>query len=636
MRKLFSLALFTLFFAHFAIAQHRGVFFGVNGKNDECFGMLNNSDKSFMFYGIVDNDAALYKFDCAGNIVDSVREDLSYPSSFEAFRDVVELPNGDFLAVGYAKVINPSRDLVLLMRFNADLEKLDFDTILVNGKAANAYKIGVLNNRYFIGGYIAGADFGDVFWSEIDPQTLGLIGNVTVFSYGLDELNGVSNTADGGFLLTGTGVTGNFLCPQCTLNCKAFIRKIKPDGSLVWEHVREEMIVTKFGKVSYNAAYETPFGNIIATGTHFSGDTLLNGLDGRVALFGPSGSPLDTVDLPMPGQQNINITLPFVIPGIYALGGDSSALVAGNNRGPVTSIFGENNGQLVVLDFSSSMLPFAIKGMINVPNQRIAFAGVLYDPAEGNSATNKDVFVALPIITVEIDFDGCELSSNITSEGSDMEAYQWYLDGDLIPGATDNKHIPAASGEYQLLITDLEGCQGVSESQVLSVQLPEAAFTFVQNNLTLSFTNNSTNAAFYAWDFGDGNISSSPNPVHTYAAAGSYLIRLEVGDLCDNFRDTSFTIVGVTGTENPAWLEQFKVWPNPTSSAFTVELQGDDLGDVYIQLFDARGQRAYDALLLSNAGLLRHSIDAQSLPVGTYLLRVSTRQGSSGLRVVKN
>ena len=34
----------------------------------------------------------------------------------------------------------------------------------------------------------------------------------------------------------------------------------------------------------------------------------------------------------------------------------------------------------------------------------------------------------------------------------------------------------------------------------------------------------------YAWDFGDGTTSTAANPTHTYAAAGSYTVRLTVSD----------------------------------------------------------------------------------------------------------
>jgi PKD repeat protein len=44
--------------------------------------------------------------------------------------------------------------------------------------------------------------------------------------------------------------------------------------------------------------------------------------------------------------------------------------------------------------------------------------------------------------------------------------------------------------------------------------------------LTVNFTNLSTNATSYAWEFGDGNASALTNPVNTYTNAGAYSVTL--------------------------------------------------------------------------------------------------------------
>ncbi len=44
--------------------------------------------------------------------------------------------------------------------------------------------------------------------------------------------------------------------------------------------------------------------------------------------------------------------------------------------------------------------------------------------------------------------------------------------------------------------------------------------------VTVSFSNLSSNATSYAWDFGDGSTSSAANPTHTYTTIGSYTVKL--------------------------------------------------------------------------------------------------------------
>ena len=58
---------------------------------------------------------------------------------------------------------------------------------------------------------------------------------------------------------------------------------------------------------------------------------------------------------------------------------------------------------------------------------------------------------------------------------------------------------------------------------------PVADFTATQSQsdiYTWSFTNNSTGAISYNWDFGDGNGSSEANPSHTYTGAGQFAVIL--------------------------------------------------------------------------------------------------------------
>jgi hypothetical protein len=65
---------------------------------------------------------------------------------------------------------------------------------------------------------------------------------------------------------------------------------------------------------------------------------------------------------------------------------------------------------------------------------------------------------------------------------------------------------------------------------------PKSLFTFAANHLALTFTSTSTDAEstaaqlHYNWDFGDGATSTDQNPMHTYAAAGNYNVKLEVVD----------------------------------------------------------------------------------------------------------
>ena len=71
---------------------------------------------------------------------------------------------------------------------------------------------------------------------------------------------------------------------------------------------------------------------------------------------------------------------------------------------------------------------------------------------------------------------------------------------------------------YILLTVDLINAQVISD---FSVPAKEAC-----TNDTITFTNNSSNATNYLWDFGDGSVSFSFNPTHVYSLSGTYAARL--------------------------------------------------------------------------------------------------------------
>lgn len=56
--------------------------------------------------------------------------------------------------------------------------------------------------------------------------------------------------------------------------------------------------------------------------------------------------------------------------------------------------------------------------------------------------------------------------------------------------------------------------------------LPIPGFTYVLDGFTATFTNTSSLATSYLWNFGDGATSTEVNPVHTFAGNGIYTVTL--------------------------------------------------------------------------------------------------------------
>jgi gliding motility-associated-like protein len=90
----------------------------------------------------------------------------------------------------------------------------------------------------------------------------------------------------------------------------------------------------------------------------------------------------------------------------------------------------------------------------------------------------------------------------------------------------------SASGTFTIrMIADFGGCLDTALSSITVFDNPVAAFsadvlTSCKAPLTVNFTDLSSGATTYQWNFGDGNTSALPNPTHTYTTTGNFTVTL--------------------------------------------------------------------------------------------------------------
>ena len=114
-----------------------------------------------------------------------------------------------------------------------------------------------------------------------------------------------------------------------------------------------------------------------------------------------------------------------------------------------------------------------------------------------------------------------------------------------------------SAGTYYLLFRTGGGSYGASGitldnwSLVADVAQPVANFSEVTSvsNLMATFTNTSTDATSYTWNFGDGSTSSDANPAaHTYVYKGQYLVSLTATSTAGSNTTTKEVFVGAVTT----------------------------------------------------------------------------------------
>ena len=128
--------------------------------------------------------------------------------------------------------------------------------------------------------------------------------------------------------------------------------------------------------------------------------------------------------------------------------------------------------------------------------------------------------------------------------GTEPILYEWaFGDGGTASGVTAT-HTYTAVGTYTVTLTATNDFGSDAYSAGVEVlPLPLAAFTYTASGLVVTFTNASQNATAYLWNFGDGITSTLENPVHTYAAGGTYTVTLQAEGPCGT--DTAVQVIQV-------------------------------------------------------------------------------------------
>lgn len=166
--------------------------------------------------------------------------------------------------------------------------------------------------------------------------------------------------------------------------------------------------------------------------------------------------------------------------------------------------------------------------------------------------------------------------------------------------------------------------------RIVMLQPPEAGFTFsLLPNGTVVFSNASSGAFGYIWDFGDGSMpDTAVNPVHAFTQNGVYTVTLSAYNSCGVavYQVQIEVDLDVLSTSTLQRSLPLRVYPNPTRGALHVamdpgcDLIGYTVMDGSIRPLSVEGADA--------------SPDLSGLPGGLCWLRLHTSCGLFAVPVV--
>ena len=175
----------------------------------------------------------------------------------------------------------------------------------------------------------------------------------------------------------------------------------------------------------------------------------------------------------------------------------------------------------------------------------------------------------------------CAGSSDTREIGLDNSetgvTYQLAKDGNNIgltvagTGSAINFGSYGDTGTFTVVATRTDGgCTAPMSGNVVITTIAAVTASFTTSatildiNETITFTNTSSNAISYSWDFGDSSaVSTATNPTHSYSAAGTYAVTLTATHSCGS--DTETTTITVTNAPVDLFFENFSGY-NDTST----------------------------------------------------------------------
>lgn len=250
-----------------------------------------------------------------------------------------------------------------------------------------------------------------------------------------------------------------------------------------------------------------------------------------------------------------------------------------------------------------------------------------------SAATSVNVSSApLPTVGVTGSTTLCA-GQSVTLMASTADTYSWSPGGE-----TTQSIVVTAAGTYNVTTTNADPCDGVgtSSNTVVTVNpVPTAAGALGSLSGTVaSFTNSSTGATTYNWDFGDASNSSATSPVHAYATNGNYTITLIASN--GSCSDTiTFNLLVNVGVEEIQTLAGVNLYPNPVSQEATIDVNLNEATYVSVFVYDITGKvvaNVFDGQM--DAGMTILKVDASNLEAGIYFTAIVSIKAKKTLKMV--
>jgi len=192
-------------------------------------------------------------------------------------------------------------------------------------------------------------------------------------------------------------------------------------------------------------------------------------------------------------------------------------------------------------------------------------------------------------------------------------------------GVLNGTFINGSGNEYWDIIVDR------MTSFLWNEHKPFVDFSSSETALTVDFTDDSSGALSWLWDFGDGNSSTLQNPSHTYANEGDYDVKLYIENDILSWNEITKTVNVETLSLDAFSDLNFKYHPNPTSKNLNLSFSNYQ-DNIKISMHNIAGQLIKQEQFYNQQNVI---LNLEELTPNMYFVTVETNSQVSQIKIIK-
>ncbi len=238
-----------------------------------------------------------------------------------------------------------------------------------------------------------------------------------------------------------------------------------------------------------------------------------------------------------------------------------------------------------------------------------------------------------PAVDLGSDLNLCVAGTVTFDAGIGYSSYLWP------DGSTNQTYTIDQIGSYMVRVQDAKGCYNTDTIavQLLGPPVPsfEYSFDLSYKGIKVIFSNTTTNADTYLWEFGDGVSAVKKDTSHIFGdysfyETSVYEVCLTASNECETKQICETIFVSPTQFLKEAGTE-IRVYPNPVEQFLHVEVDPDQVNFNSVALIDSQGRAIWNTKSQS----VVYDINMSEFTRGVYLLILEQDDMFLYKRVVK-